>query len=253
MEIDFEELIELQRLDSEIQEAATALEALPRLLEAIDGKITATDGLVTTARDKLVLNQKRRRDLEGEIKDFKVIIGKYKRQLTEVKTNKEYTSIMKEIEDTQHKIDGLEESIIGEMINADNIEGEIKTALQKKAQETESFNREKKSLQDKARGLEEKKASLTASRASILAKVPQDQLKLYELIFRKRGGQVISPVKNEFCSLCHMRIRPQMINEIRERTEIITCENCGRILFYAEDQAPEGGTAAPAPEAPKER
>ena len=57
-------------------------------------------------------------------------------------------------------------------------------------------------------------------------------MKLYMSIFNKKGGAAMSAVKGEFCSLCHVRIRPQMINEIRERTKIYLCENCGRILYW---------------------
>ncbi len=235
MEIDFEGLLELQRLDSEIQNAAHALEAIPRLLETIDKKMAATDGIVTASREKLALNQKKRRDLEAGIKDLKAVITKFKRQLNEVKSNKEYTALLKEIEDTQARIDGQEESIIAEMINADDIESEIKSSLRKKALEEEALNREKKSLGDKIRELEARRDGLTAEKQALMPKIDQTLFAIYDNISKKRGGQAISPLKGEFCSLCHMRIRPQMLDEIIARTELMLCENCGRILFWSPD------------------
>ena len=242
MSIDFEGLIELQRLDLEIQEAVKILEAIPKLIATIDEKITATDQVVAAAKEKLNQNQKKRRDLESEIKDHKIVIGKYKRQLNEVKTNKEYAALLKEIEETQKKIEDLEEAVIAELINADDIEGEIKSALQKKAHEEDSLNREKKNLLDKAKELEVKKSGLTAEKQAILPKIDPSLLGLYNMIYKKRNGLVLSPVKGEFCSLCHMRIRPQMINEIRERNELILCENCGRILYWPEEKETPGAS-----------
>ncbi len=251
MEIDFEGLLELQRLDSEIQAAAEALEAIPRLLETIDKKSSATDCIVTASREKLTLNQKKRRDLEGGIKDLKTVIAKFKRQLNEVKSNKEYTALLKEIEETQSRIDGLEESIIAEMINADDIEGEIKTSLHKKTQEEESLNKEKKSLQDKVREIQGRQDGLVAEKQALLPKIDKDLFALYDNIFKKRGGLAISPLKGEFCSLCHMRIRPQMINEVIARKELILCENCGRILYCPEDEKAAAAPKAGSPEQAK--
>jgi predicted nucleic acid-binding Zn-ribbon protein len=51
-------------------------------------------------------------------------------------------------------------------------------------------------------------------------------------IFNKKNGSALSPVKGDFCAMCHMRIRPQMLNEIRDRNKIHLCENCGRILYW---------------------
>ena len=57
-------------------------------------------------------------------------------------------------------------------------------------------------------------------------------MKLYMSIFNKKNGSALSPVKGDFCAMCHVRIRPQMLNEIRDRSKIYLCENCGRILYW---------------------
>jgi predicted nucleic acid-binding Zn-ribbon protein len=128
VEIDFDLIIDLQRLDTEIHNASLVLEGIPRLVQDVDKKIQATSKLVADAKDKMAHNQKKRRDLENEVKDMKVQIGKYKRQLNEVKSNKEYTALLHEIEETQHKVDTLEEAIIAEMLAADDVEEEIKAS-----------------------------------------------------------------------------------------------------------------------------
>jgi peptidoglycan hydrolase CwlO-like protein len=79
VEIDFALIIELQRLDSEIHNASLVLEGIPRLVQDVDKKMQATTKLVADAKDKMAQNQKKRRDLESEVKDLKVAIGKYKR------------------------------------------------------------------------------------------------------------------------------------------------------------------------------
>jgi len=232
VDIDFDLIIQLQHLDSDIHASALVLESIPHLVQDVDKRIQAGSTAVAEAKDRMAQNQKRRRDLETEVKDLKAQIGKYKRQLNEVKTNKEYTSFLKEIEETQHKVDGLEEAIIAEMLAADDVEEEIRTATHKQGQEEEILHKERQALDEKAREMEKKKARLLEERDALLPRVSPEQLRLYEAIFLKKGGIAISPVKDDFCAKCHMRIRPQMLNEIHERVKIILCENCGRILYW---------------------
>ena len=234
MEIDFDKLIELQRLDEEIQNARRLLEGIPQLVENIEKKIEAGSLIEAEAKDKLARNQKRRRELESEAKDLKALVSKYKRQLNEVKTNKEYTAMLREIDEVQHRLEAVEEAVIAEMIAADDIEAEIKSAGQKKAQEEQSLLREKEALNDKAAGLQAAIDELDRRRAALLPSLPPELVRVYETLSRKKGGLALSPIKGDFCSACHMRIRPQMLNEVKVREELIYCENCGRLLYWVE-------------------
>jgi predicted nucleic acid-binding Zn-ribbon protein len=238
VDIDFDLIIQLQQLDSEIRNAALVIEGIPRLAQDVDKRIQATTKLVADAKDKMAQNQKKRRDLENEVKDMKVQIGKYKRQLNEVKTNKEYTSLLHEIEETQHKIDTLEEAIIAEMLAADDVEEEIKAALHRQSQEEDSLKKEKVVLDEKLKETEARFAALNKDREALLPRIPREQVKLYEAISQKKGGTALSPVTGDFCAMCHMRVRPQMINEIRDKVKVILCENCGRILYWTAKPEP---------------
>ncbi len=238
MDIDYDLIIEIQRLDTEIREASLVLEGIPRLVQDIDKKIQTDSKLVADAKGKMSQNQKKRRDLEAEVKDIKVQIGKYKRQLNEVKTNKEYTSLLKEIEEAQHKVDTLEEAIIAEMLTADDVEEEIKTATRRQGQDEESLKKEKLVLDEKMKETGTKFAALNKEREAILPRIPREQLMLYESLSRKKGGAALSPVTGDFCAMCHIRVRPQMLNEIRDKVKVILCENCGRILYWTTKPEP---------------
>jgi uncharacterized protein len=231
VDIDFDLIIQLQRLDSEIHATSLVIESIPKLIQDIDKRIQAGSRAVAEAKDKMAQNQKMRRDLETEVKEVKAQIGKYKRQLNEVKTNKEYTSFLKEIEEAQHKVDGLEEAIIAEMLAADDVEEEIKTATLKQGHDEESLRKERQALDEKAAESESKRARFLQDRGTLLPRIPPEQMRLYEAIFLKKSGIALSPVKDDFCAMCHMRIRSQMLNEIRDKAKIIMCENCGRILY----------------------
>ena len=233
MEIDFDKLTQLQDLDTEIKQTTLFLESIPRLIEDIDRKIKAGSQAVADAKEKLAANQKGRRDLEGSVKDVKLRIAKFKRQLGEVKTNKEYTALLHEIDEGQREVDAVEEKIISEMLAADDIDEEIKSAARRQNHEHEGLRADQSVLERKKAEMETRRDVLIGQREALVPLIPAEQMKLYMSIFNKKNGAALSSVKNEFCSLCHVRIRPQMINEIRERTKIYLCENCGRILYWS--------------------
>ena len=232
METDFANLIKLQQLDIDIRNTSVLLQDIPRQIEEIEQESKDSLQIVQNAKDNLAENQKRRRDLESELQDTKENIAKFKRQLNEVKTNKEYTALLKEIDETTARIDSLEEQIITEMLSADDIEKDIKVAS-KKAEEiqAELVKKKEKILQEKNKAEEDLNA-LEKEKEELLPKIPSDQMKQYKQISHKKNGIVLSPVTDEFCTMCHMRVRPQMVNELIAGREIITCENCGRILHY---------------------
>ena len=237
MDIDFEKLIHLQKIDSEIRQITLFLESTPPLIEEIDKKIEESANRAALAKEKMAANQKKRRELEARVKDIRTQMAKYKRQLNEVKTNKEYTALLKEIESSEREIDHMEEEIISEMLAADDIEKEIKEAGQKFNIEKEKYNQEKEIISQQKKEMEEKTKELARQKDNLLPEIPSEQVSLYLKISRKKGGVALSPVKDDFCAMCHMRIRPQVLNELRDTNKLILCENCGRILFWREKKS----------------
>jgi predicted nucleic acid-binding Zn-ribbon protein len=236
VDIDFKKLIQLQKLDTEINDASLFLENVPSQIEILEQKIKDSEKIVTTAQEKFTQNQKKRQDLEYEVQDLKEKVSKYKRQLNDVKTNIEYSSLLKEIGDSQNKIDHIEENIIAEMLLADDIEEEINTASQKAGEIKQKISQEIDELAGKQKNMEETKNALLEKRELLLPEIPAEILKLYDKISTKNSGIVLSLVTDEFCSMCYMRVRPQMLNELKTENEIILCENCGRILYLEKDQ-----------------
>jgi predicted nucleic acid-binding Zn-ribbon protein len=231
VDIEFEKLINLQELDKEMNDVSLFLKNIPSKVEEINKKIEASSRIITLAKEKMAQNQKKRRELEAEVKGIKEQISKYNRQLNEVKTNREYKSLLKEIEEAKQKVNDMEEEIISEMLSADEIEDEIKVASQKNSEAEQKFSKEKDVLQEEKKRFEAKMDKLNQKKEKLLPKIPSDQVNLYLKIYKKNSGTALSLVSEEFCSLCHMRIRPQMINELKAKDKIILCENCGRILY----------------------
>ncbi len=232
MDIEFEKLIQLQELDSQIKNTSISLEDIPRQIEDINKKKEESFQIITRAKEKMAQNQKNRRDLEAEVTDIKNKISKFNLQLNDVKTNIEYKSLLKEIDEAQKRVVELEDEIINEMLAADEIEEEIKAASQKFSEVEKESLKEKEILLQMQKESENRKNELTRKREELLTQIPADRTHLYLKIFKSKDGIVLSPITDEFCSLCHMRIRPQVLNELKGNEQLILCENCGRILYW---------------------
>ena len=232
MEINFESLIRLQNLDELIQEISQFLDSIPSQFGFIDDQIAKSSQIVADAKNELSANQKKRRDLESDVSAKKALIDKYRIQLNDVKTNKEYTSLLKETEDVESEFGMLEEEIITEMLSADDLEAGIKTAEKKAETAKSKLHKEKEDLQKKNEEQETETKKLKGEREILIPTIPSAQMKLYSNIFRKCPGTALSPVTDDFCSMCQIRIRPQVLNELISQKEIILCENCGRILYW---------------------
>ncbi|MCJ7587492.1 MAG: hypothetical protein MUQ00_06295 [Candidatus Aminicenantes bacterium] len=232
MDVDFNQLIALQRLDTKLKHLSAFLDTIPAKVAAIDAKIEKSSQDLAQAKDRLAQNQKKRRDFEGQVKDIKSHISKYKVQLNDIKTNKEYTALLHEIDNAKAKVDAIEESIICEMLAADDIEGDIRAATETCRQAEGVFKKEKEVFLVRKAALEGRLERVRAEREAHLRTVPGEALDHYQAIFHKRAGIVLSPVKGDFCSLCHMRIRPQVLEELTAGSALILCEACGRILLW---------------------
>ncbi len=231
MDIDFEPLIQLQDIDEKIKKISLFLESVPPKIEEIDQKIKNSLQIAAEAKERLAQNQKKRRDLEGNVQDAKGQIAKFRQQLNNVKTNLEYRSLLKEIDTTQKKIDAFEEEIISEMLTADKIEADIKEAEKKAAQINEKLSEEKEKFIKKSIQEKEQREKYLSEKEKICKQIPSEQFNLYQTIFKKNNGIALSLVTSDFCSICQIRIRPQVLNELKEDNQIILCENCGRILY----------------------
>jgi predicted nucleic acid-binding Zn-ribbon protein len=232
VESDFDKLNRLQEIDSEISNITLFLESIPTKTEEIDQKIESTLSKAEQARNKLNQNQKRRRGLEAEVQDIRIQIDRYRRQLGGVKSNKEYSTLLKEIDLAQEKIDELEEEQISEMLQADEIAEEIKAADEEVRKAKEKLSEEKKILFAEKEKKEKIRSTLRKEKKDLISTIPDEFIENYMQIFAKKNGIALSPVTDDFCSICQIRIRPQMLNELKAKREIILCENCGRILYW---------------------
>ncbi len=233
--IDLKPLIELQKYDIEIKNLEKELKDIPKKFEKLQENLEIEKTYLLQAKMQMEENQKKRKELELSIQNFRQNIANYKAQQMKKKlTNEEYQALNEAIALEEKKIAEVEELLLEEMLLADEIEKEIKNKEESFHKAEIQMQKEKDLILKEKDEIEEKIKQLKIVREDTAKGIPQKLMDLYNKISKKKDGIVLSVVKDEFCSICNMRVRPQNLAELRKNMNIIFCENCDRILYLKE-------------------
>lgn len=227
-------LVELQGLDTHIFRLEDELELIPERIKASEDHFKDKTANLKKLEDELKALQVKRKEREGDLESKEATAKKYQSQMYQAKTNKEYTAFQDEIART--KADGslIEEDIIKIL---DQIENENKKIGEEKnflKTEEGKLSEEKKKLTEEAGRIKTELESIKTQRKALTEKIDKKVLAKYERTASNRDGLAIVPVANESCQGCFRILPPQVINEIRMKTNLVVCENCARILYIEE-------------------
>jgi uncharacterized protein len=245
MDADLDRLIRLQHTDTFIENARRRIADHPLLVQGLDTRLAdATEGL-EAAKAKVAENKASRAAVEKDLAMIQGRLSKFKGQLMEVKTNKEYTAFLKEIEVAQHEVRQLEDRILERMLEADELAAKLKDAEARLATDKKLIAGERTQLEQETSALQRELDDATAKRAQIIAETAPSALAIYETV-KGRRGLAVAEVKGGYCSACHVRLRPQSVNELRRNDIIFQCESCQRVLYFPSQpaDAAENGTGA---------
>jgi hypothetical protein len=239
---DLKAVIELQQIDQRIAELTAQIDSLPTQMQTLEAQLNEFIHTSEERKQRLAANQKERRELEAEIQSITTRISKHKDQLYEVKTNEQYRAMLKEIEGEEAKIRKIEDQLLEEMIEAEQLEKHIHDAAARLDGEKARVAGEVKQLQALRQTDVEERERLETQRQTDAAGLSAGVLDLYERM-RARRGQAVAEVREDFCTACNVRLRPQLFNEVRGNQALLTCENCNRILYYVEPPPTESAEA----------
>lgn len=174
---------------------------------------------------------KKRRTLEGGVEMLRTKLSKLKDQQSAVKTNKEYTAILHEIQMAEEQIRNEEDKILEIMEENEQLEKTLKAAERdlnaKCLALQENIRKHETSVPD----LEAEVARTQQMRREMEAGIEIDLLDRYRRIADARKGIALAEAKEELCTICHVRIRPQVYADLKQSEELHTCDSCSRILF----------------------
>ena len=234
-------LVSLQNIDLQLRERTDAIDARRRELAELDGMLADQRQTLEAVRTERADLEARRRDIEGSLQDEEAKMKDRRMRLNRIRNEKEAAAVRREIEVAKEGTGQLEEGLMGLFEQLDSVNAREKdlndavTALEaKRAAEKTRTDAE---IAELSSGLEESRSQ----RETLAAQLDANLRRQYETILSRRKGQAVVEVRGGNCEGCHMRIAPQLANEIYRNTRVITCPSCHRILYVRPPEA-----AAPA-------
>ncbi|MBU0634549.1 MAG: hypothetical protein KKA52_05740 [Candidatus Omnitrophica bacterium] len=233
---DVEILIQLQEVDFQIFKLRNTLENDPIRIKELEQQYQNKFAFLKGLEEEFKKVQVEHKEQELELGSREDAVSKYKTQLYQVKSNKEYNALQLEIERMKADNSLLEERIIVILEKIDKLKKEIETEKKVLQEEENRFKGEKAHIELEMKELKEKLDGLEAQRKRIISSsIKPEILTLYERILENKGELAIVPVKGEACAGCFMAVRPQVLNELK-LGKLLTCETCSRILYVAGDE-----------------
>lgn len=232
MILDLERLIDLQQLDTAVAEAKDSLKAIPKQNEILDFRLDERQGDFFTAKANLAEQREKHRVVEKELAQIQGRLDKFKDQLMQVKTNKEYHAMQAEISVAEVEVAKLEDQILQYLLESDDLTEIIRSTEQAVDTERKSVTSAKLELEQQTQKLEKQIETHATKRESLAKDLPVDVITMFETVAKNRKGLAVAEAKDGRCTSCQVRLRPQLFNAIRLNETLIQCESCQRILFY---------------------
>ena len=227
-------LVRLQTIDSEIYSLRYEKESKPQEIKVIEASFEEKKKNLATLEQTLLNLQKQRKEKELELASKEEAAKKLQTQLYSLKTNKEYQTMLKQIQDAKADASVTEDKVLELFDQADKVKSEVEKEKIRLKEEEKVFLEQKKKIEDRIKEIDDRLAQLEAQRKQVVPDINPKILTQYERILLNRDGLAIVGVKDNSCQGCNMFVPPQVINLIRMYERIITCEVCNRILYINE-------------------
>jgi predicted nucleic acid-binding Zn-ribbon protein len=229
-------LIQLQECDNRITRALQAKERAPMKIQKLEDELRAMEAQFKADEEQLEAFKSNRRQLERDIQELDGKIEKSSTKLTQIKSNKEYTAALKEIDDLKTIKFQTEEKAIQMMETAEELERKCKDHKDALKALKDQCETDKDAVKQELLKLEKELESLQKEKNQLCCDFDQNLLKKYLFLKERKGGLAISSVVTGVCQTCHMGIPPQKFNELIRGNDLMTCPHCNRIIYWGDDQ-----------------
>ena len=228
----FRLLFALQQMDDRLRTLALEKQHLPQRLQVYEAACTAARQQLVQQQAAIEQSERQQRAYERELASHQEALRKTQSKVYEVKTNKEYSAILAEIDAGKQRLEALEDQLLTLMEATDQQrqayrvqEQQEQATLQELTVQTRHIDQEQETLRRAMVAAQEQRQQTVAS---IDAKLYEQ----YQKVAAQHGGRVIAQLQEGVCSGCHLKLPPQLISEIRLQTQLFTCPHCRLILLW---------------------
>ena len=232
MNNDLSRLVSLQKLDVEVKQLQEEITSLPLRQAELEQQFAGSVAEYLALKGRLddALSEKRR--LESDIEDSQLLHQKFKGDLMKSTNEREYTAAVREIDMVRKTIGTMETETLKLMEQIEKLEAELAAKTPEMEVRRAEVDHLLTDLQGRVVSSRDRIGQLQAQRPEMAGGLSVDARSNYDRLSRMRSGLALAEARDYSCQACRMSLRPQIFNDIRRGDRLITCENCGRILYF---------------------
>ena len=234
MHSELEQLLILQDRDQKIRQIRTEIETVPLRRSSLEAQLAASRASVEGLKQKARQVEIDRKRLELDVGTRTETISRLKTQQYQTRKNEEFRAIGHEIERYENEIRKIEDDELELMVLADKVKAELVEEEKKATAAQNSIARQTADLEEKSKALESQLQGLGKERSELAGKIDEDLLGRFERLFKSKGDAAVVAIEHGVCTGCHMKVTTATAAQVRAGKEIVSCENCGRILYFGE-------------------
>jgi predicted nucleic acid-binding Zn-ribbon protein len=204
----------------------------PERLQGLAEELQRLEGNVEDDKERVQDLKKAQRQYEAEIEDAIAHIKKSRGRLMNIKNNKEYRALIREIEETERGNADKEDKVLACLEELEQLKKQIEDREEDLAAMRDHIKSEEITVAKETAHVEKELSDMDGSRAELMQSIDSQLLVKYEQIKAWGGGIAVSLVNNATCSECHLSIPPQMYNELQRQDALKFCPNCQRIIYW---------------------
>ncbi|MFH0909495.1 MAG: C4-type zinc ribbon domain-containing protein [bacterium] len=227
-----EKLLVVQDRDRKLRQLSRESEDIPARKKLIETRLQEHRKALHGAREELMKNASGAKQLELDIESMQQRILKFRDQQGQIKTNEEYRALEREIGVIQQNIRAQEDSELVLMEAAEGIRQKITQFDQKLKQEDAIVKSDASALDERMKNIQGEIDKLKVDRDGLTPDIEPDWLARYDRTFKHTGDFAIVPIENSSCGGCHMKLPPQITQDVKKGLSMIVCGFCGRILYW---------------------
>jgi predicted nucleic acid-binding Zn-ribbon protein len=233
VQVELEQLLVLQDRDQKIKQVQTELKTIPQQRKTLEAQLASSAAGLEALKEKARQVEVERKRLELDVGTRTDTISRLKMQQYETRKNDEFQAMGHEIERYAKEIQKIEDQELELMVQADQLKEQVMVEKKRTGAANESVDRQMSDLESKAKLLETRLEELRKERTNLAANVDEDLLNRFERLFTSKGDAAVVALEHEVCTGCHMKITTQTAVRVKAGKEIVSCEQCGRILYAA--------------------
>ncbi|MFA6564036.1 MAG: C4-type zinc ribbon domain-containing protein [Verrucomicrobiia bacterium] len=243
MSPEIEKLLVIQDRDKRLIQLEHQLARIPVERAEIEERAKSATSRLEDLKTKSKLTESERKQLENDVGSKRTQIDKWRSQQVQTKKNEEYQALAHEVENAEKEIFKIEDKELDLMERSEKIAAEIKAEQQVLADVNAQAQRQKETISARESAVKVEIEKLKAERAALSAGVDESSLRRYERIMAHRQDVAIVPLHHGNCGGCHLQMPPQVVHQAKRSEEMVTCEQCGRILYWSGEYEPASPTA----------